>query len=1424
MSRRIQRYFVVGLFASVALGSTACGDDLGAGALTSDKADGGGDEKDTGIADDTAAGEDTTTTDTATPDDAGADTTAPDAGTDSGIVEPACPGGAGCECATDGDCYSDFCIEVGTKKVCANKCADGCTGDEICVKKSGTEICVPKFDLMCNPCKDNKECRGDGGTENACVDRGNDGFFCGTVCKTSTDCAKGYVCEDAKDVDGTAVRQCVPPIGEVCACTEAAEKAELSTYCKAQSDAGGYCTGERKCLLKGAPGAPADGGLTACAAPPPATETCDGIDNDCDGTPDEGTCDDNNACTADSCKGKGGCQHLGDSGKACDADGSVCTEDDICKDGVCKAGAAKSCDDSNPCTDDLCDPTKGCTTTPNDGGTCNADDNPCTQLDICKAGACVAGEKKNCDSGEACTIGTCDVGTGACKYAAATDIPCNDGNPCTESEICAGEICKGKLVNCDDASTCTSDSCNPTTGCEHKQVSGPCDDSDKCTEKDACTDGACVGLPIGVTAACDDNNFCTLDTCKSAEGCFHKQLDGTGCSDGEACTVGDTCKLGTCAAGNNECGCKVDADCTSKEDGNACNGTLYCEPASKTCKVKPGTAIKCDTSIDSECQANECDPKSGTCGINKGKDGIPCNADSNVCTKDDTCKGGKCETGAVVTCDDSNGCTTDVCDKDGGCEFTANSAPCDADGSKCTSGDQCASGACVPGKMKQCDDGEECTKDVCRATDAVCLSQPLTNTCDDDNKCTLQERCGKHPVTLAWTCVTDKVLICNDGNACTADKCDAKEGCVSTPVPDGGSCDDGNKCTNGDTCKTGTCTGTAFEAKTQCDDFNLCTDDVCSPDKGCLNNPTATKACSDGDDCTAGDQCKEGKCDGGSNTCGCLTDTDCKSKDDGNACNGVLYCDKKTNKCIVNPGTVVNCDISINNACQSNVCDEKDGKCHVNKKKDATPCQSDNNVCTGQDACADGDCVPGTLIDCNDKNACTTDSCDPKGGCVNTPAAGSCDDGNECTTADTCGGGNCKGKDIDVKAVCTDSNECTNDSCDKLKGCQHENVNNDNKCDDGSQCTVSDTCQNGVCKGGTNVCACSVDSDCKDKEDGNACNGTLFCDKSGGVSQCKVNPTTIVSCDTSTDNFCKKTACNTQNGKCEADLKADKTACDADGSVCSAGDTCQAGKCAAGPQLPCEDNSVCTIDSCDPKTGCVHQAKAGGCDADGDACTVDDACAAGVCKVGKTKDCSDGTACTDDSCNKADGKCVYKNVVTSCDDGSKCTVGDKCGVDKSSAYTCLSGALLDCDDTNPCTVDSCDKDKGCTHTINDSITVACFSGDPKNRGVGICADGKQKCKADGTLDKCVGSTLPAPGKELCDSKDNNCDGTTDEGCAPTGFHARIGNAVLDGKGGKFAVRAFAGGSATSASIDVASGNKYGAELGFYAWLTKWLSK
>jgi hypothetical protein len=117
---------------------------------------------------------------------------------------------------------------------------------------------------------------------------------------------------------------------------------------------------------------------------------------------------------------------------------------------------------------------------------------------------------------------------------------------------------------------------------------------------------------------------------------------------------------------------------------------------------------------------------------------------------------------------------------------------------------------------------------------------------------------------------------------------------------------------------------------------------------------------------------------------------------------------------------------------------------------------------------ADADCDTGctTNADCDDSNVCTDDVCDQQTGeCSNTPNTASCDDGDACTTADTCSGGTCVGG---APPDCDDSNVCTDDSCDSVTGCV--NTNNAIACDDGDACTTADTCSGGQLRCGYRLC------------------------------------------------------------------------------------------------------------------------------------------------------------------------------------------------------------------------------------------------------------------------------------------------------------------------------------------------------------------
>jgi hypothetical protein len=93
-------------------------------------------------------------------------------------------------------------------------------------------------------------------------------------------------------------------------------------------------------------------------------------------------------------------------------------------------------------------------------------------------------------------------------------------------------------------------------------------------------------------------------------------------------------------------------------------------------------------------------------------------------------------------------------------------------------------------------------------------------------------------------------------------------------------------------------------------------------------------------------------------------------------------------------------------------------------------------------------CIAGTPPDscctadtqCDDGNACTTDTCSSAGSCGHTNNTDPCSDGVSCTVGDQCANGSCHpGTPEDT--ICNDNNDCTTDHCvgaggDEI-GCQH---------------------------------------------------------------------------------------------------------------------------------------------------------------------------------------------------------------------------------------------------------------------------------------------------------------------------------------------------------------------------------------------------
>ena len=1104
-------------------------------------------------------------------------------------------------------------------------------------------------------------------------------------------------------------------------------------------------------------------------------------------------CDDKNACTKDACNLATGCTATAQEG-ACD-DGDGCTNNDTCQNGKCGTGAALTCDDSNPCTSDTCDPAKGCAFVANTAPCTDGSD--CSSGDACKDGACQPGAAKACNDGNPCTSDSCDGASGACLYAASTatcddgdactsgdacigavcagkqtcscataadcddknactldtceggacgyldaaaDATCTDGNGCTTGDTCSGGTCAaGAALDCDDKNGCTTDSCVPGIGCVHAPNALGCDDGNALTLGDACQSGACVGLPASCTndSACSDGNACTDDACVTGA-CAHKPAGaGKACEDGNGCTIGDSCLSAACLPGV----------ATSCDDANACTDDA-CDPGSGACKHSANTSpcndgdacttqdacaaggcigsakLNCDDA--KVCTDDACNPASGCTHTDNT---APCE-DGNACTTNDTCAAGACLGGAAPDCNDKNVCTDDSCNIKNGCEHVHNTAPCD-DGSLCTQVDTCVSGACFGTSPKDCKDGKPCTDDACDPM-LGCTNPGNSAACDDGDACTTADTCAN------GLCVGGAAPVCDDQNPCTTDGCDSKLGCVHTALDNGTVCGvaacSGLYHSDPKTCFSGICLD---GAKTACDDSNLCTTDACDLAQGCTHTDNAL-ICEDGSQCTLSDACLGGSCVGGSalscddqNACSvdsCDPQKGCQHAD---ASDGTLCIDAsctagifskgstcKTGTCIAIAGPI---SCNDNNACTDDACTPTAGCSHTDNSASC----SDDNACTSGDACLNGVCMAGKPVTCSPSgNSCVDNKCDMLQGCIGVNNALACDDSSVCTTGDACTGGNCSG----AKVNCDDSNACTDDSCDPKSGCAHSN-NDVNLCSDGNPCTTTDFCQGGACKGtGGPNCddanPCTADTcdpldagKCKHPNaiDGTTC-GTGAClgaDFQGPptclAGVCAAAPA-AVTCDDA--NSCTTDICNAAQG-C---LHPGNTSVCNDNSLCTLNDACAGGVC-GGTALGCEDNNACTDDSCDPKTGCVHDFNSAPC-SDGNACTTKDQCGSGACVGATPLDCDDKNDCTTDSCAPGSG-CVHMANTAACEDGNACTTGDVCA-----AKICVAGAALVCSDGKVCTNDACDPLKGCVTTDN---TAPCDDGKPCTSAdtcaAGVCVGG-----------------------------------------------------------------------------------------------------
>ncbi|HEY8432510.1 MAG TPA: sialidase family protein, partial [Sandaracinaceae bacterium] len=841
-----------------------------------------------------------------------------------------------------------------------------------------------------------------------------------------------------------------------------------------------------------------------------------------------------------------------------------------------------------------------------------------------------------------------------------------------------------------------------------------------------CREGSCV--PICDTVTCDAPNVCrrTDGACVGNNCIFLPYL----CAEGEICVAGE-CVADPCA----DVSCGAREFCRHGECVGSCAG-VECGPT-EVCRGGSCVATGCEAA----CRAGQvCDAESGECVA-------------------DPCIGVVCPTGEV--CDPAaGGCVDDPC----------RNITCPGEGEVCRLGECYSASSGLPDGGVAFDAGVEPER-VLAAGGFGCAVTPRAGGAGLAWLAILAlaalgvrrrrraaasrapARLGRSAslaasalaLVLASGCEVDPYCLANCGGDGGQDPVEGDSGTsrhdASTPRPDG--------------CAIGTTVDECNEADDDCDgrideDVDLTSDFFhCGACGVSCELAGAQTECADG-------ACRFIACFGG------FVDLDEDTGGPFEESNGCEY------RCFESNGGVEACD-TIDNDCDGAIDEGFD------LDNDEQNCGRCGQVCTffrvTNATCVAGtctfdpstDCVPGYL----DANGTLADGCEYE--CTPSPSGV-----EECNGLDD----DCDGRTDEDFMTDSDPNNCGR--CGRV----YSFPNATPRCtagtcgfDPATDCHPGFSDRDGVQLNGceypctptadpTEICD-GLDNDCDGRVDGatadagGACNespsgvatgvctdtGVLTC--VGGALVCVGAPEPSVERCNGLDDDCDGTTDESPVDEGRVCMPAIGT-CTAGFTVCRSGSLeCER---AIGPQPEVcnglDDDCNGTADDAltDPGIGMP-------CGSDVGACTSGTL----TCSDGRLT-CAGSVGPALETCNGIDDDCDGLVDDDPIDVGGSC--GSSVGACVPGSEVCMGGVLVCTGGVGPMP-EVCDgRDDDCDGSVDEALAQACYTGPAGTRGVGVCADGMQVC-VGGTFGACAGQVLPSA--ETCDGRDEDCDGSVDEG-------------------------------------------------------------